>query len=259
MNPPSQTGRVTSTKIPVVELVKAKQKAEGWFEGSLSYQNNNPCNLRVDGDLGRYAGFGKFSTYELGVERCIRSIKWYADHGATVEGLVYGFSPPSDNPHDAIENHLSIVTQATGVGRNEKLSDAFDFMGDLLASAAGLPYVRTKPDEVKTGKWGGQCGTFAANYTGIKGKLGDTLNSKIPTDSQDYPAENSIFVVDNGTDSGHVGVVLDQYSDKCWNTTESNKYGDELITNYVICKDDDDWVWYDWNDQPLNILTFIHS
>jgi len=102
-------------------LFLAIKEFEGWYPGSLSYRNFNPCNLRTDGDLGRYAGFAKFSSYENGVKRCMRSIDWYASQGSTIADMMYAWAPESDgnNPSAYVQH----ITDKTGITASTKISD----------------------------------------------------------------------------------------------------------------------------------------
>jgi hypothetical protein len=103
-------------------IAQAIQTQEGYYPGSLSYQNNNPGNLVFAGQPGATAGpggFAVFSTYAAGYQAELNQINLDAVRGTDVNGnpidnvadLLSSWAPPSAND---TATYISNVTAATG-------------------------------------------------------------------------------------------------------------------------------------------------
>lgn len=96
-NPGESSKTAKAGKITLRELAKAVAKAEGWGSpNSLARKLSNPCNIRARGNLGKYKGFGKFSTAELGFQSCEKTLRFYISRGKTLQQMINYFSPESD-------------------------------------------------------------------------------------------------------------------------------------------------------------------
>lgn len=110
----------------VKKWADAIQTHEGWYENSRSFRNNNPGNLRVNGDLNPptdSGGFGRFSTYEKGraaLEGDLRAkiIKYPT---WTIAQIMERYAPSSDGNNTAV--YAQTVATALGVSVNTKLAE----------------------------------------------------------------------------------------------------------------------------------------
>ncbi len=112
----------------IEDIADAIQKMEGWFPGSVSYQNNNPGNLRYVGHVA-FGGiqtsmgiknFSKFDSYADGRKALIWQIKSYADRGVSFREFLNAYAPSSDNNDP--ENYSNFVANWVGADPDEKLS-----------------------------------------------------------------------------------------------------------------------------------------
>lgn len=103
-------------------IAQAIQTQEGYYPGSLAYQNNNPGNLVYAGQTGATAGpggFAVFSSYALGYQAELNQINLDAVRGTDVNGnpvedvadLLSSWAPPSAND---TATYISNVAAATG-------------------------------------------------------------------------------------------------------------------------------------------------
>jgi hypothetical protein len=91
---------------------------EGWANGTRSFRNNNPGNMRVQGDLGvDSGGFGIFSSYQLGrnalTDDLKAKVRKYGNW--TLYQVMARYAPPSDGNNTsayaaAIANVLNCTT-----------------------------------------------------------------------------------------------------------------------------------------------------
>jgi len=124
----------TTTKVGgdlVQRWALAIQSHEGWFSGSRAYRNNNPGNLKIDGDLGRDEdGFAKFSSYEAGfsaLQADLRAkLRIYPDFSILQIMTRWLGGDPSD-PKVTGEGdpfrYADVVAAALGASPNTKLRD----------------------------------------------------------------------------------------------------------------------------------------
>jgi hypothetical protein len=111
-------------------ISSAIQKQEGYYPGSVAYQNNNPGNLIYVGQPGATAGaggFASFSSYDLGLQAMKNQIQLDADRGTdaagnpttTISQLITSWAPPSQND---TSSYISNVSSWTGFDANAPLS-----------------------------------------------------------------------------------------------------------------------------------------
>lgn len=111
-------------------LASAIQTQEGYYPGSLAYQNNNPGNLVYVGQPGATpgaGGFAAFSSYNAGLTALQNQITLDATRGTDVNGnptttvseLLTSWAPPSENNTAA---YIASVTAQTGYDPNAPLS-----------------------------------------------------------------------------------------------------------------------------------------
>lgn len=114
----------------VSAIASAIQTQEGYYPGSVAYNNNNPGNLVYAGQAGAVAGtggFAKFATYQDGYNALQSQIVLDANRGHDVSGnptttlsqLITSWAPPSENNTGA---YISNVSAATGFDPNAPLS-----------------------------------------------------------------------------------------------------------------------------------------
>jgi len=82
-------------------LAAAIQRMEGYYPGSLAYQNNNPGNLVYAGQAGAAkscAGNGycyaKFATYDNGYNALLAQINGQAARGQNLQQFIWQYAPP---------------------------------------------------------------------------------------------------------------------------------------------------------------------
>jgi hypothetical protein len=108
----------------VDSLAAAIQTQEGYYPGSLSYQNNNPGNLVYVGQPGASpgaGGFASFNTYANGLSALKNQITLDATRGTDANGnpitdvadLLNSWAPASD-PRNNPDAYIASVTAQTG-------------------------------------------------------------------------------------------------------------------------------------------------
>lgn len=111
-------------------LASAIQTQEGYYPGSLAYQNNNPGNLVYAGQPGASpgaGGFADFSSYDAGLSALKNQITLDATRGTDVNGnpintvsdLITSWAPPSQNNTAA---YIASVSAQTGYDPDAPLS-----------------------------------------------------------------------------------------------------------------------------------------
>lgn len=111
-------------------IAQAIQQQEGYYPGSLAYQNNNPGNLVYAGQAGATpgaGGFASFSSYNAGYQAMLNQINLDASRGTdasgnpttTVSQLLTSWAPPSQND---TASYISNVSASTGFDANAPLS-----------------------------------------------------------------------------------------------------------------------------------------
>lgn len=114
----------------VSAIAAAIQTQEGYYPGSLAYQNNNPGNLVYAGQPGASPGawgFAKFSSYAAGEAALENQITLDATRGTDVNGnpvtnldqLLTSWAPPSEND---TATYIQNVSAATGFDPSAPLS-----------------------------------------------------------------------------------------------------------------------------------------
>jgi hypothetical protein len=108
----------------VQTIAGAIQQQEGYYPGSLAYQNNNPGNLIYVGQAGATpgaGGFAQFSSYDAGLSALENQIQLYAGRGLTIQGMMNVYAPstqPGNNPG----LYASNVAAALGVSPDTPLT-----------------------------------------------------------------------------------------------------------------------------------------
>jgi hypothetical protein len=111
-------------------LAAAIQNQEGYYPGSLAYQNNNPGNLVYAGQPGATpgaGGFAAFSSYNAGYTALQNQIMLDATRGTDISGnptttvsqLLTSWAPPSQND---TATYIANVSASTGYDPNAPLS-----------------------------------------------------------------------------------------------------------------------------------------
>jgi hypothetical protein len=125
-------------------LSSAIQNQEGYYPGSLAYQNNNPGNLVYAGQPGATrgaGGFAAFDSYSAGLSALQNQITLDATRGTDVSGnptttiseLLSSWAPSSD-PRNNTPAYIASVASQTGYDPNAPLSSL-----GLPAITAPLP------------------------------------------------------------------------------------------------------------------------
>jgi hypothetical protein len=143
---PSQTQTIASTI----------QQVEGYYPGSLAYQNNNPGNLVYVGQAGATpgaGGFAKFGSYDDGLQALDNQIQLYAARGMTISQMMNTYAPASagNNP----TAYANQIAGALGVDPNTSLLDLAGFNTSSAAPLPSLPDVTTSwlPDLSGAASW----------------------------------------------------------------------------------------------------------
>jgi len=131
---PSQTATIASTI----------QQVEGYYPGSLAYQNNNPGNLVYVGQTGASpgaGGFAQFPSYSAGLQALDDQIQLYAARGMTISQMMNTYAPASagNNP----TAYANQIAGALGVDPSTSLLDLAGFSTSSPAPLPALPDVST--------------------------------------------------------------------------------------------------------------------
>ena len=116
----------------VAALASAIQTQEGYYPGSLAYQNNNPGNLVYAGQPGATqgaGGFARFSSYNAGLSALDNQITLDATRGTDINGnptttvseLLSSWAPASD-PRNNTAAYIASVSAQTGYDPDAPLS-----------------------------------------------------------------------------------------------------------------------------------------
>ena len=117
--------------LAVNAIAQAIQTQEGYYPGSLAYQNNNPGNLVYAGQPGASqgaGGFASFSSYTLGYQALLNQINLDATRGTDVNGnptttvgqLIASWAPSSD-PANNTPAYIASVAGQTGYSASDNL------------------------------------------------------------------------------------------------------------------------------------------
>jgi hypothetical protein len=134
-------------------IAAAIQQHEGYYPGSLAYQNNNPGNLVYAGQPGASpgaGGFARFDTYANGLQAEKNQITLDAVRGSDVSGnpvnsvsdLISSWSPASQNGQANTDAYIAAVALQTGYDPNAPLAslgapDAAGAVVDLPPAGSG--------------------------------------------------------------------------------------------------------------------------
>lgn len=122
-------------------IAGAIQRQEGWYPGSVAYQNNNPGNLIYAGQAGATAGpggFAQFGSYQAGLDALQNQLQLYAARGLTIQEMMDVYAPASQPGNNPVA-YASNVAGALGVSPDTRL---LDLGGDIVGSGGGgLPAV----------------------------------------------------------------------------------------------------------------------
>lgn len=138
-------GRLGSSVVVTPQLqtlAQAIQTQEGYYPGSLAYQNNNPGNLVYAGQAGATqgaGGFADFTSYQAGLNALYSQLNLYSTGACavcggqplTIQQMADIYAPAgqgSNNPTVYAQN----MANALGVSPDTLLADA------LSGSSAGL-------------------------------------------------------------------------------------------------------------------------
>lgn len=141
----------------VSALAGAITTEEGYYPGSVSYQNNNPGNLVYAGQPGASPGVGGFAAFDTladGQAALNNQITLDATRGTDVNGnptttvsqLLTSWAPPSEND---TSSYISSVAAQTGYDPNAPLSSLGS--ADTTASMAPLNTLTDAIDSTDTG------------------------------------------------------------------------------------------------------------
>ena len=84
-----------------------------------------------------------------------------------------------------------------------KFAETFGQVGDQTAGKAEYIDKVGKAD----GENGGQCGSYTNKQLGVPGLFGDSFEQKKSVTNSTVPTPGSAFVMNTGTQYGHVGIV----------------------------------------------------
>lgn len=127
-------------------LAQAIQTQEGYYPGSLAYQNNNPGNLIYVGQSGATpgaGGFADFATYQDGLNALYNQLNLYSTGACAVCGgqpltiaqmaAIYAPAGQGSNNPTVYANNMA---NALGVSPDTLLSDA---LAGQTAGSGGVP------------------------------------------------------------------------------------------------------------------------
>lgn len=127
-------------------LAAAIQNMEGYYPGSLAYQNNNPGNLVYAGQAGatkscssnRYC-YASFPTYDDGYQALLNQIQGQAAKGQNLQQFIWQYAPPCPKAGDVpnpvtglcpdgtkgnnTDVYLQSLVSATGTSASTPLTD----------------------------------------------------------------------------------------------------------------------------------------
>lgn len=116
--------RIKKRKVYLVNLAKAIQKFEGWYESSISWVCNNPGNLRFSKfQTGQFGGYAYFSSYQEGFDalmwdlkkKCEGKTKTGLNGNSTIEELINVYAPLHDNNNT--EDYINFICQELRIPR----------------------------------------------------------------------------------------------------------------------------------------------
>lgn len=113
-------------------LAQQIQTQEGYYPGSLSYQNNNPGNLKYAGQPGATSGpggFAVFDSYQDGLTALYNQLGLYASgqcafcdgQPQTIQSMMQIYAPSSDNNNPT--QYASTIASNLGISTDDSVSD----------------------------------------------------------------------------------------------------------------------------------------
>ena len=124
-NPFSETPHILVPKDQALDiLAEAIQEHEGWYPGSIAFDNNNPGNLRSwKTATGTSRGFAVFSSYRAGRAALEDFLLWKCDTHENLIDLMNMYAPPSDG-NDSY-GYARLLAQRLGVTMRMPLSEIY--------------------------------------------------------------------------------------------------------------------------------------
>jgi hypothetical protein len=125
-------------------IASAIETQEGYYPGSVAYNNNNPGNLMAAGQPGctpTSGGFCSFSSFADGWQALLNQIQLDASRGLTIAQFTAKYAPASagNDPTTYAQN----LAASVGLSPNDPLSTAIADTGDTGSAnsflSLGLP------------------------------------------------------------------------------------------------------------------------
>lgn len=111
----------------ITTMANTIQQIEGWYPGSVAYQNNNPGNLIYAGQPGASpgpGGFAVFPTYQAGYQALVNQLALDESRGLTISQEMAKWAPAGQGSNDPVA-YANQVSAALGVSPSTTLADAF--------------------------------------------------------------------------------------------------------------------------------------
>jgi len=122
------------------------QQIEGWYPGSRSFRNFNPCNLRCANQMGMIgcdpSNFAIFPDYQTGYDAELAQIRLDASRGFSIADFTAKYAPASDANDPA--SYAAKIAQATGLSVSDPLAAALADSGE----PAGPSFAAMLPDNL---------------------------------------------------------------------------------------------------------------
>lgn len=146
-------------------IADAIQQQEGYYPGSLAYENNNPGNLIFVGQQGAVlgaSGFAKFPSYEAGRDALLRQLQLYAKRGLTIQEMMDIYAPAGHGGNNPVLYAVNIAN-SLGVPVTTKLNE----IGSNQIDYSGQEY----PPSANPSSPGFEMGTGMMIAAGVVGGL----------------------------------------------------------------------------------------
>ena len=119
-----KSSTVVSRDAALLILAEAIKVHEGWYPGSVAWDNLNPGNLRSwPTAIGTNRGFAVFPDYETGWTALLDLLRKRCALNPTLYQLMSWYAPASDN-NDPYR-YASLLAQKLGVTINTRISDIY--------------------------------------------------------------------------------------------------------------------------------------
>lgn len=119
-------------------VASAIETEEGYYPGSISYQDNNPGNLMAAGQPGctaTSAGFCSFATFADGWNALLNQISLDASRGETISQFIAKYAPASAGNDPT--SYANYVASSVGLSPSDPLSLAISQTGSDASTGAG--------------------------------------------------------------------------------------------------------------------------